>query len=159
MLIRPPVDRRTRTGGSATLSVIASGGGPMVYQWYQRLSGNTNAPIVGATNTSFTTPSLSTNADFWVSVQDSAGSTNSTAATVRVYPTNAVWLDAQMISGVVNLSLDGIAGATYRIGYSQDAVGTNWTTLTNVALSANPFTFIDAGSTNSVSRFYRALAP
>lgn len=159
MFIRHPLDQKVRIGGAATLLVIASGGGPMVYQWYEGLSGETNALSAGATNTSFTTPSLSANATFWVSVQDSAGSTNSAAATVRVYPTNAVWLDAQMISGVVNLTVNGIVSATYRIDYSPEPGGTNWTTLTNVTLSANPFTFRDAESTNSVKRFYRAVTP
>jgi hypothetical protein len=159
MIIQEPVNAPARVGGNATLSVIASGGGPMGFQWYQGQAGGTNAPVVGATNSAFTAVNLATNASFWVRVADSAGTTNSAAATVWVYPTNAFWLDAQMTSNGASLTLDGIVGTAYRIDYSPGPGGTNWTTLTNITLPTSLFTLRDAGTTNSASRFYRAVAP
>jgi YVTN family beta-propeller protein len=69
---------------TATLSITATGVSPLSYQWYQGQSGDTSMPIVGATSSSFTTPSLTLTTDYWVLVRNSSAAVNSSTATVMV---------------------------------------------------------------------------
>jgi dual-action HEIGH metallo-peptidase len=72
-------------GGSATLSVVATGTAPISYQWYTGTSGNTASPILTATNASVTvSPAVTTS--YWVRVSNSCNQTgnNSTTAVVVV---------------------------------------------------------------------------
>ncbi len=71
----------------------------------------------------------------------------------------AASLELQMISGQPALTIQGLAGSTYRIEYSPNLISPNWTTLLNLTLPFSPFTFFDAGAVNAASRFYRAVIP
>jgi predicted extracellular nuclease len=79
-----PQDTTVATGGTATLSVTASGTGPLTYQWYAGTSGDTGNPISGATASSYTTPPLAATMSFWVRVSGPGGHADSTTATVTV---------------------------------------------------------------------------
>ncbi len=79
-----PQDTTITTGGTATLSVTASGTGPLTYQWYAGASGDTGNPIAGATGASYTTPALTTTMSFWVRVSGPGGHADSRTATVTV---------------------------------------------------------------------------
>lgn len=76
----------TISGGSRTLSVTATGTTPFSYQWYTGTSGNTAAPISGATGSSITVSPNSTTS-YWVRVTNSCGSANSATATITVTST------------------------------------------------------------------------
>ena len=52
-----PQSQTIEPGSTATLSVVASGSGPLSYQWYRFTPGL--VPIPGATASSYTTPSWS----------------------------------------------------------------------------------------------------
>lgn len=70
-------------GQSVTLTVTASGTGPLSYQWYTGASGNTASPINGATGSSLTvSPTVTTS--YWVRVSNACGSVNSSTATITV---------------------------------------------------------------------------
>lgn len=73
------------SGGTATLSVTATGTEPLTYQWYQGTSGTTTIPV-GTNSPSFTTPALSTTTSYWVRISNAENPTgvNSTTATVTV---------------------------------------------------------------------------
>ena len=72
------------SGQSSTLSVNPTGTGPFTYQWYAGNSGNTAAPINGATG-SFTTVSPTANTSYWVRVTGQcAPPSDSPAVTVTV---------------------------------------------------------------------------
>ncbi|MEA2162121.1 MAG: hypothetical protein QOK37_248 [Thermoanaerobaculia bacterium] len=80
------------SGGTATMSVTATEGTttPMTYQWYRGASGDVSAPV-GTNSTSFTTPALTAQTNYWVRV--SCGVCNpadSQAATISIcyYPQN-----------------------------------------------------------------------
>lgn len=73
-----------KSGGTATLSVTASGSGTLSYQWYEGPSGTTTTPISGATSSSYTTPAITVTSSYWVKVADSNGSTNSNTAVVLI---------------------------------------------------------------------------
>ena len=79
-----PASQSISTGNTASLSVAASGTAPLRYQWYQGNSGDTTNPISGATGSSFTTPALSATTSYWARVSNSAGTADSTTATITV---------------------------------------------------------------------------
>ena len=86
-----PADTTIIEGASATLEVVAtasSGGGTLSYQWYAGSSTDTSAPISGATNASYTTPTSNSAGtySYWVAVTDDNGTANSDTATVTVTP-------------------------------------------------------------------------
>ena len=78
LLVQQPLDQTVVAGTSATLSVIASSGVLMSYQWYRQPNGRPDGLIPGATNATYTTPALTNDATFWLSVSNSAGSVLST---------------------------------------------------------------------------------
>ena len=156
LVVRQPQAQTILAGERSTLSVIASSGVQMAYQWYQQPSARPDGLILSATNATYTTPLLSTNATYWVSISNSAGSVLSDKATVTVVAT-APRLALQLPTGLPMLTLEGPVGTTYRIEYSTNLSATNWTSLVELSLSATPFTFSDSGWTNSPARFYRAV--
>jgi hypothetical protein len=77
-----PSSQAVTAGQTATFSVAAIGTAPMTYQWKKNA-----AAIDGATSSSYTTPAETTtdnNAQFTVTVTNSAGNATSTAATLTV---------------------------------------------------------------------------
>jgi hypothetical protein len=79
-----PSSQSILTGGSTTMTVAASGSGPITYQWYAGVGGDTSTPIGGATGTSFTTPALVSTTSYWVRVTNPVGFVNSMTATITV---------------------------------------------------------------------------
>jgi hypothetical protein len=82
-----PAGTTISAGATVTLSVTASGSGPLTYQWYQGASGATNLPIPNSNAPSISV-SPGTTASFWVQVTNSCGSANSAAATITVSTTS-----------------------------------------------------------------------
>ncbi len=74
------------SGSTATLTATASGTTPFTYQWYEGASGVTTNPIGGATNSSYTTPPITTTKQYWVKVGNSCPSF-AASSTVTVTPT------------------------------------------------------------------------
>ncbi len=79
-----PASQTIDSGGRVTLSVVATDIAPLTYQWFQGQSGDTSAPIIGATDNAFTTPALTTATNYWVLVRNLAGTVDSNTATVSV---------------------------------------------------------------------------
>ncbi|MEK7675145.1 MAG: hypothetical protein AAB676_04830 [Verrucomicrobiota bacterium] len=155
LVVRQPQAQTVTTGQRVTLSVIASSGVQMGYQWRQQPSDRPDGLIPGATNTSYTTSVLRTNTTFWVSVANSAGSVLSDRVTVTVV-SRAPRLIVSQVSGLPVLIIDGVAGMTYRIESSTSLGLSNWTGLADVTLQSSPFTFVDVPAINARMRFYRA---
>lgn len=78
-----PADTVTAPGGTAALSVTASGRN-LNHQWYQGLGGDTRNPIAGAILPAFTSPTLTETTTFWVRISNSFGSLDSAVSTVTV---------------------------------------------------------------------------
>ncbi len=70
---------------TATLTVGATGTGPLTYQWYTGVSGDTSTPV-GTNAPSFTTPALTANTSYWVRVTGPGGTIDSRTAVVTVGP-------------------------------------------------------------------------
>ena len=71
-------------GQAAVLSVTATGGVPLAYQWYTGTSGTTSNAISGATASAYTTAPLTSPARSWVRVSNATGSADSGTAVVSV---------------------------------------------------------------------------
>ena len=80
-----PQDTTIASGETATLTVAASGTGPLAYQWYTGVAGDTSTPV-GTNAPSFTTPTLTTTTSYWVRVTGPGGAADSRTATVTVGP-------------------------------------------------------------------------
>ena len=82
-----PASTIVNYGGTATLSITATGSAPLTYQWYQGMSGDTSIPISSSNSLSFTTPALTANTSYRVKVSNGvnpAGAISNTATvTVR----------------------------------------------------------------------------
>jgi hypothetical protein len=82
LITTPPASQTVPVGQTATFSVVASGTGPLTYQWYKG-----GAAIAGATSTTYTTPATvigDSGSLFTVTVTNSAGSVTSPSATLTV---------------------------------------------------------------------------
>jgi hypothetical protein len=158
LVIKQPQAQTVEAGTGATLSVIASSGVVISYQWYQEPSARPDGLSPGATNATYTTPPLTNNTTFWVCASNSAGAVISDKATVAVIP-SPPRLSLEQVAGLPLLTLDGSAGLNYGIEYNTNLVTTGWTRLVDLSLQSSPFTFVDSGATGSPVRFYRAVAP
>lgn len=70
---------------SSGLEVLTNGStASQTYQWYQGSSGDTSNPINGATNSSFTTPALTTTTSYWVRISNAVGSVDSNTAVITI---------------------------------------------------------------------------
>jgi len=85
---QPPAALSIQYGGVVTLSVKATGLPAPVYQWYEGPSGNTDAPVFGANSAVFTTPSLTSDTNYWVRVSSISGTADSIASAITVVPSN-----------------------------------------------------------------------
>ena len=85
-IVTQPTAATIITGTTATLSVTATGGGTLTYEWYQGESGDDTSPIENPFGASFTTPPLTATTSYWVRVANSAGALDSAAVTVTVVP-------------------------------------------------------------------------
>jgi len=81
-----PATQSVQSGKVTTLDVKPSGSGPFTYQWFRGSAGQTNFPISGATNRTFTTPAQAGTEAYWVRVSNACGSVDSTTATLTTTP-------------------------------------------------------------------------
>ncbi len=148
-------------GQSATLSVTAASTLTLSYQWYQGNTGDTTSPIVGATNSSVNV-SPTTTTSYWVQVTNTAGSANSTTATVTVNQPPSI--TTQPASQTINsgqtatLSVVATGAASYQWYIGSSPVTTSPINgATNSSLNVSPATTTSywvavsnaAGATNS----------
>jgi hypothetical protein len=138
-----PVSATVAPGGDVTLKFQASGS-PLFYQW--SLNG-TNIP--GATFASLTLDDISSAETglYTVTVYNGLGSVTSQSVSVAS-------VTVQKFDGVV---VSGLIGAQYAIQSAPALNPTNWTTLTNITLSSQPYVYIDYASPSNPSQHYRAL--
>ena len=129
-----PVRQEVTAGQSATFSVIATGSGPLNYQWQQN-----GAAIPGATLPTYTTPAVAAPDDgslFTVVVSNSLGSVTSSPAILSVNST-----PGQLTSNPAN----GLNFGTENIGTASTASVTltnssgSFITISNVSISGPGF--------------------
>ena len=134
-----PTSRAINTGDSTTLSVTASGGGTLSYQWYQGSAPSKLNPVGTNSNTLTVTPAFSAN--YWVEVRNACGPAQSFTATVTVCtpPSVATQPASQTIGSGATATLSVIPGGSGGFNY-QWYEGTSGTTTTPVGGNSNTFT-------------------
>ena len=64
--------------------MVASGTGPLTYQWYQGTTGVITTPVVEPIARSFTTPALTVATNYWVRVSESLRQADSATAAITI---------------------------------------------------------------------------
>jgi uncharacterized protein YkwD len=181
-----PESQTIAPGTSATMSVSATGNGTINYQWFVGSSGQTSAPIDGATSSGYTTPAMSETTRYWVRLSDSSSTADSASATITVTagdapsgpaPATAPTLTSQPASQTIaagqqatlTVDADGTApmSFTWYIGRSgstsSPAGGANAKTFTTPALQATTSYWVRvsnaAGSVDSGAATITVTAP
>ncbi len=153
-----PNSATVRIGETTTLTVGATGNSPLVYQWYSGPKGDRSRPV-GANSSSFTTPILSGETTYWVSISNALGTLYSDAAVITVAPAHTPMLSFRFVGNFPVISIDGKTGTNYVLQATSDLSKTNWTTISAFQLISNPYTFFDTGTLPGDNRYYRAYAP
>jgi len=123
-----PQNARVATNHSATLSVSATGGGTITYQWFSN-----NVQVAGATAATYVTAPLPLSASgvqYFVTVANQASSLNSLSATVTVVNPPVITISG----GQLNWSGGILQAATNAPGQ-----------YTNVPGATSPYNFIQPG--------------
>ncbi|MFN7141126.1 MAG: fibronectin type III domain-containing protein [Limisphaerales bacterium] len=137
-----PKSQVVSKGSTITLDVAASGPEPVTFQWHKN-----QIAIPGATGASYTITNLNSDrvGTYSVTVRDNNASVSTPPANVS---------SVQMITPK-RLDIEGVPGASYKIAFTENLVGANWTHLTNLSLKTNRIEWLDASATNVNRRFYR----
>jgi len=158
-----PVSQIIASGGTATLSVEASGTAPFTYQWYRGNVGVTSAPV-GTNSASFTTPVLTATTRYWVKVSNVFGEAQSVLSTITigVAPSiNTHPASTSINSGstaTLSVVASGSTPLTYQwyqgsVGTTTTPVGTSTASFTTPALTATTTYWVrvsnGAGNVNS----------
>lgn len=153
-----PQSRTNLAGTTATFTVLATGAGPLSYQWKKdnvNLSNGGN--VSGATSATLVLSGVSASdaASYAVVVSNSNGSVSSATVTLMVIVIPPQFDSAQGLpDGRFRLVLSGATNVTYAIEASTNLV--NWVMLTNILNSTGMFEFTDADASGIPYRFYRA---
>ncbi len=135
-------------GNRTTLTANATGSTPRTYQWYEGATGQTNSPV-GTNQSTFQTPNITTEHQYWVKVTNECGTASSNTVTVtptectdaeisthpqsqRIQPGNTVTLLAAA-TGTSPLTFAWYQGER---GITTTKVGTNSTQFKTPALNA-----------------------
>jgi hypothetical protein len=156
-------------GQSTTLSVSATTGGTLQYQWYLGPSGDAGAPIAGATGSSITVQPASTTS-YWLRAINSCGaSANTDAIVVTVLPCDAPAIVVKPtggqadLGGSFTLSVVLIGTQPIRVQWYEGAAGDKSTPVPNAAAATVTVSAIvgnrsfwlnatnDCGETNSAA--------
>jgi hypothetical protein len=143
-----PQNKNIAPNTSTTLNVVATGGAPFSYQWYEGQSGDTSKPK-GNSSASFTTPNLSQTTSYWVKVTndcDLVALSDTATVTIQDCPKPAFTLQpaSQNVAsgGTATLTVTTTSNTTvtyewYRgeVGVTTNKVGTNSPTFTTPALT------------------------
>ncbi len=78
-----PASQEVQSGTAVVLTVAASGDA-LTYQWFTGNSGDTTAPVVGATSGTLTTSALTASTNFWAQVSNPDGTADSDTAVITV---------------------------------------------------------------------------
>ncbi|MCB1092315.1 MAG: immunoglobulin domain-containing protein, partial [Verrucomicrobiae bacterium] len=153
-----PLGSAVNLGGSVTLTVAATGSGPITYQWYRN-----GSMISGATSSSLTLSGFDLNKEgsYHVVVKNVVDQLASDLAQVTAIipgggttsaPPN---LALGRLSGYSTVSIGGQVGRTYTIQVSDDMK--TWKTLQVLTLTESPQIYIDWNSLGKTQRFYRTV--
>jgi hypothetical protein len=152
-IVTQPSTQTTFPGSNVTFSVTASGSA-LAYQW--KFSG-TNLP--GATNSALvlTNVQLPQAGPYFVTITNSAGTTNSAVALLRLLVSPSLSLSvANITSTNVSIPLTSITGLNYTLQYKNALTDPNWTTIPSSILgNGGAIILQDPTPPIQPARFYR----
>ncbi len=143
-----PVNQSVSAGANVTLSVVASGTGPLAYQWQQN-----GANVAGGTGASLVLTSVTTNqaGSYVCIVTNVAGVATSGTATLNVNlapvaPSITTQPVSQTVTAGANLSFIVVAGGTSPMGYQWRRNGTSISGATSPTLNLSTVTTNQSGT-------------
>lgn len=140
-----PQGQSLAAGGNVTLSVTATGSGPLAYQWRRNSSA-----VTGATNNTLTLNPVSINdaGDYSVVVTNRVGSVTSSTATLVVIQAPAIVTQPQgrTVSAASNVTLSVTVSGSAPLVYQWWKNGAAIATATNSSLAFSPAGPADAGA-------------
>jgi hypothetical protein len=149
-----PQSQTVYAGANVTFAAMASGSGPLSYQWRRN-----GAAIPNATSGMLQLLNVqpANSGSYTWSVGNPSGAVTSAAATLTVLAVPAPpWFDqiTTLPDGRLQFRLTGDAGFTYLIEASSNLM--DWSPLTNLFNQGGGVEFIDSDSPGAPHRFYRA---
>jgi hypothetical protein len=150
-ILSEPTNVTTVPGGGATFSILASGSGPLAYQWQ---FANTNLAGVTMSTLQLGNVQPAQAGSYLVIVTNSAGASTSAPATLRI-------LVAPLLSSItktgdtVSISFSGMEGLIYRLEYQDIFTGAVWTPILPATTGTDSILLLQDTQATSSSRFYR----
>ncbi len=135
-----PVPIATNAGSPASFTLVAAGSAPLSYQWYA----NTNTPIIGATNSTFSLTNVQTNGIYDAVVSNSYGSVTSSIVKLTVLPNAPATLTATAGVKSVALTYTSAKNATFYTIYRSKISGGPYTKIATT--SATKYTDLNVVS-------------
>jgi hypothetical protein len=103
-ITQQPTTAQVTVGHATSLTVAASGSGPLAYQWYRYVDGTNDTPLGTGTSLDVASAALSDAGTYYVVVTNAYGSATSAHASILVYP------KATLDSFVMTAQIPSIAG-------------------------------------------------
>lgn len=149
VIVGQPANQDLFVGDPFTLRVLATGPGPLSYQWQLN-----DADIPGATNSMFSAAAAGSGSrSYRVMVGNSNGTVTSQTALVRVYQPARI-ARITRVGNAVHLAFDSAVGQTYTIEYRDALASGTWQELETITGTGAEVTIIDPSAAGP-SRFYR----
>jgi len=127
-----PASATINRSSSTTLSVTASGTGPLTYQWYQGASGTTTTPV-GTNSSSYNTGALIADTSYWVKVTNAANVSGALSNTATITVNQPAAISSHPASTTINsgssttLSVTATGTGPFTYQWYQGASGTTTT--------------------------------
>jgi Ig-like domain CHU_C associated len=157
-IMTQPASKTIYSGQTTALNVIASGKGPLTFEWFEGGLYHEETPVGGNSST-FTTPVLTDTTTYWVRVTNAYGHANSIAATITVsdqpgiltQPASKTIRRGQ--SATLNVTAVGVTPYTYQWyqGTASDTstpVGTNSASFTTPPLTSTTAYWVRVSNPN-----------
>jgi probable HAF family extracellular repeat protein len=147
MMTSGPAPQIVGPGARVTLQMQMSAGESLTYQWM-----HDGVAIPGATNTTFTLPTMSMGnaGHYMATARNGVGTVGSASAVVGMFSMG-------FTNGTAHLAVAAPSGSHFRLDYSDGlGAGASWQTLSNFTMIGSMNQMTDTPSLGSHARFYRA---